>query len=84
MMSSVQEKILRSKIPKKILGDPRYYCNFIKLDRLRYNMHLDVFKIVLNSCNHLILVYRYIFCNLHVTLNMPVINTDMLHDTARA
>ena len=50
---------------------------------MRYDMHLDSFKIVLNSCINLILVYCYNFCNLHVTLNMPEIDTSMLHDIAR-
>ena len=46
-------------------------------------MHFDAYKIVLNLCNNLILIYCYIFCNLHVTLDMPEIDTDMLLDIAR-
>ena len=46
-------------------------------------MHFDAFKIILNSCNNLILVYYYIFCNLHVILGMPEVDTNTLHDIAR-
>ena len=56
---------------------------FTRSNLLRYGMHFDAILIILNLCINLDLVYCYIFYNLHVTLDMPTIDIDMLHDIAR-